>query len=173
MHIHENEMLLVKFPRVCMECNGIKYSGCRRWEWLWYSVCLNTAWLQTTYTMTIVMLTRDFVYINCFVLWSEIKLSTYDFSDLQIFGKVTVGYCDRPALLEILHGRCHFPLNVHTKRRTGNIKYINFTGHRTISIIWHLSYFAAGRAPYGRRRFVRFFCEIGTTMPVDDLWPWH
>jgi len=31
MHKHENEILLVKFPTVCMECNGIKYCGCRRW----------------------------------------------------------------------------------------------------------------------------------------------
>jgi len=30
MHIYENEILLV-FPTVCMECNGIKYCGCRRW----------------------------------------------------------------------------------------------------------------------------------------------
>ena len=35
MHIHENEILLVKFPMVCMECNGIKYCGCRRC----HSVC--------------------------------------------------------------------------------------------------------------------------------------
>jgi len=27
MHIHENEILLAKFPTVCMECNGIKYCG--------------------------------------------------------------------------------------------------------------------------------------------------
>jgi len=31
LHIHENEILLVKFPTVSMDCNGIKYCGCWRW----------------------------------------------------------------------------------------------------------------------------------------------
>jgi len=30
LHIHENEMLPVKLPTVRMECNGRKYCGCRR-----------------------------------------------------------------------------------------------------------------------------------------------
>jgi len=34
MHIHENEILLVKFP-ICIECNGIKYCGCQRYVWVW------------------------------------------------------------------------------------------------------------------------------------------
>ena len=30
LHIHENEILPVKLPMVCMECNGRKYCGCRQ-----------------------------------------------------------------------------------------------------------------------------------------------
>jgi len=40
MHIHDTEILLVKFPMVCMECNGIKYSGCRRWVYSSVKQCL-------------------------------------------------------------------------------------------------------------------------------------
>jgi len=32
MHIHENEILPVKLPTVCMECNEKKYCGCWRCE---------------------------------------------------------------------------------------------------------------------------------------------
>jgi len=48
MHIHDNEILLVKFPTVCLEFNGIKYCGCRLCNvlhtllltmvWKWYSL---------------------------------------------------------------------------------------------------------------------------------------
>ena len=38
MHNHENEILLSKYPTVCMRCNGIKYCGCRRCFFCWDGV---------------------------------------------------------------------------------------------------------------------------------------
>ena len=40
MHIHENEILLVKFSAVCLVCNGIKHCGFRRWVVKSYRISL-------------------------------------------------------------------------------------------------------------------------------------
>jgi len=71
-------------------------------------------------------------------------------------------------------GRCHFTFNNPTKRRTGAVEFevvpkLHRAPYDVLKMFKNRTIIpAAGRAPYGRRRIVRFLVRR-RTVPVDDL----